>query len=563
MSYSTNLRHLFRPVEDGTLDSRAVNGYDSEEWEAFTYVESLSRRRYYDSTGELQTAAVNGERFDHDPETLAPKGLLVEDANTNIFLRSDEPNSWTEKTNVSVSGTTSAPETSKSAYLTTESDTGAGTSHYLRNNYTGSTTATTTCSVFLKANGRSTLQLRCVEDAATSNGVQLDIDLGAGTVSGGTAIGSGWTYQDSGIQSLINDWFRVWITFDAGSAAAQRFYLYGANPLGTITYDGDGSSGWYTWCVHIGFTAFLHMPVSTTTFAASALWDTIFQTNRDWWDNREGILYLEFDVPENIGTDEQQQVLYIYGGDNERYMLCYQEAAGNNSLSNNTRFDNDQQIQDHPTQLASGGRFRMAWYYSDDNSLSYMYVNGTKGTVISDWQAVSTLDTGTADFHLCSNNVNAGHLDQAWIREFRFYSPPDEDVEDFVDDLSQGNIDEEEDEEVAVTDGAFPRPPVDWRDQAEHHRKFVHAINLLMDGHTNAANSVTLGSETTTTVVTDERVGKDSIITFMPRTQNAAQIRSSMYVSDRGDGTFTLTHSSTAQSNMTFEYSIHGTGRLE
>ncbi len=38
---------------------------------------------YFDSTGTLQTAAINSPRFDVDPSTLAQKGLLIEESRTN------------------------------------------------------------------------------------------------------------------------------------------------------------------------------------------------------------------------------------------------------------------------------------------------------------------------------------------------------------------------------------------------------------------------------------------------------------------------------------------------
>jgi hypothetical protein len=41
---------------------------------------------YYDATGTMQTAATNAPRFDYDPVTLAPRGLLIEEQRTN-FIR--------------------------------------------------------------------------------------------------------------------------------------------------------------------------------------------------------------------------------------------------------------------------------------------------------------------------------------------------------------------------------------------------------------------------------------------------------------------------------------------
>ena len=59
----------------GTLDPRIT----------FT---RASTATYSDSSGVMQTAATNGPRFDYDPVTHAARGLLIEEARTNLWLQS-------------------------------------------------------------------------------------------------------------------------------------------------------------------------------------------------------------------------------------------------------------------------------------------------------------------------------------------------------------------------------------------------------------------------------------------------------------------------------------------
>ncbi|OIN87265.1 MAG: hypothetical protein AUJ12_02560 [Alphaproteobacteria bacterium CG1_02_46_17] len=49
---------------------------------------------YFDSTGTLQTASNNIPRFDYDPVTHAPKGILIEERRTNQAYYSTDPASW-------------------------------------------------------------------------------------------------------------------------------------------------------------------------------------------------------------------------------------------------------------------------------------------------------------------------------------------------------------------------------------------------------------------------------------------------------------------------------------
>jgi hypothetical protein len=58
------------------------------------------------SDGLIQTAAVNAPRFDHDPVTLASRGLLIEESRTNLLQRSEEFGTTWVTTNTTISSNT-------------------------------------------------------------------------------------------------------------------------------------------------------------------------------------------------------------------------------------------------------------------------------------------------------------------------------------------------------------------------------------------------------------------------------------------------------------------------
>jgi hypothetical protein len=107
---------------------------------------SLSRSTtatYFDSSGALQTAAINTPRFDHDPTTLAAKGLRLEDQRSNLFLQSGSP---ANQTITVVNGTEYTVSFYGTGTLTlsgaaTQTMTGTGATAHTAYTFTASTTS--------------------------------------------------------------------------------------------------------------------------------------------------------------------------------------------------------------------------------------------------------------------------------------------------------------------------------------------------------------------------------------------------------------------------------------
>lgn len=89
-------------------------------------------------------------------------------------------------------------------------------------------------------------------------------------------------------------------------------------------------------------------------------------------------------------------------------------------------------------------------------------------------------------------------------------------------------------------------------------RTTATVIRNLVDGKSNNTGSITLTANATSTTLTDNRVGANSVIVLMPKSANAATAMTAVYVSARGTGTATLTHDSNAASDRHFEYAIIG-----
>lgn len=87
-------------------------------------------------------------------------------------------------------------------------------------------------------------------------------------------------------------------------------------------------------------------------------------------------------------------------------------------------------------------------------------------------------------------------------------------------------------------------------------RAVAEVVNNSMNGKTNNTGNVLLRASNTTTTITDERLGFDSVILLSPLTANAAA--QTPYVSTKAKGSVVITHTSTAHTDLNFDYIIVG-----
>ena len=93
-------------------------------------------------------------------------------------------------------------------------------------------------------------------------------------------------------------------------------------------------------------------------------------------------------------------------------------------------------------------------------------------------------------------------------------------------------------------------------------RRMWDSLQAMRKGKIECVTSVTLTASATTTTLTDIRLSPQSVVTFDPKTANAAAelFGGTMYVltANRGDGTWTITHANAVSTDRTFQVSIIG-----
>jgi hypothetical protein len=95
-------------------------------------------------------------------------------------------------------------------------------------------------------------------------------------------------------------------------------------------------------------------------------------------------------------------------------------------------------------------------------------------------------------------------------------------------------------------------------DEKRHRRDIATWSQWVNQGHLQNTGTVTLTAGGTSTVVTDSRVGVNTVPVLQPATANAASAIASVYVSTVGNGSFTITHASSGSSDKTFRYALLG-----
>ena len=89
-------------------------------------------------------------------------------------------------------------------------------------------------------------------------------------------------------------------------------------------------------------------------------------------------------------------------------------------------------------------------------------------------------------------------------------------------------------------------------------RFIAEVVNNILNKRMDAGGEVTLSANVASTVVTDNRVTKNSVVVLSPTTANAAAALATTYIADGGYDTsgFTVTHENNTQTDRTFRYII-------
>ncbi len=235
------------------------------------------------SDGLIQTAAVNAARFDHDPVTLASRGLLIEESRTNLILQSDNfaSASWTKTSSTISSNIATAPDGSGNAdKLITDSGATQG-----RVTQTFTLTGSHVYSVFAKAGEWGWLS---IFPLSATGGVWFNLTNGTiGTQQSGF-VGS--------ITSFGDGWYRCAVQCTGIGTSGTTARIISTNANG-VQSTGDGTSGIFIWGAQIEAGSFATSYIPTTTGSVVRSADVCSITSSTLWNASGGTLLSKTIIP--------------------------------------------------------------------------------------------------------------------------------------------------------------------------------------------------------------------------------------------------------------------------
>ena len=291
-----------------------------------------STASYYNSAGVLSSAANDTLRFDYDPVTLAPKGILLEGARTNLLTYSQtfSDASWS-KQDISVSSNAgTAPDGTNTASKLVEAN-GGSVNPSLYRAFIPTNGVTYTYSVFAKKAERT--RLNFYNNAAAGLAWNCTFDLNSGTATG----------TGASILNVGNGWFLCSVTVTSTGVDSSNIQNRVYPAAGGLPYAGDGTSGLYVWGAQLEAGAFASSYIPTTSGTVTRAADSLTFPTSPWFNASAGTVFVEAS-PYTLSFDSFPRAAAFSNGTlaNEISVLFYQvapAAGGSIRLSNVVQSD--------------------------------------------------------------------------------------------------------------------------------------------------------------------------------------------------------------------------------
>jgi hypothetical protein len=259
----------------------------------------------YNPVAAPTSTAYYGPRFDYDPVTLAPKGLLIEEQRVNLLLRSEELDnaSWLKSASTVTANALVSPDGALDADKLVE-DTSNG-QHLIGQSSGTQAAGAFTFSFYVKAGERSRGECTVGSAVGAGSGFYASFNLNTQTATLMGQFGTGFTGTSASLTSAGNGWFRFQLsgTTSASSNVAVQINLY--NNAGSIGYTGDGTSGLFIYGAQLEAGAFATSYIPTVASQVTRTADNASMIGNNfarWYTQGVGTLFADWGPCRGVGS---------------------------------------------------------------------------------------------------------------------------------------------------------------------------------------------------------------------------------------------------------------------
>lgn len=355
-----------------------TNGSSLDSRITFTRASTATRTN---PSGIIESVAINTPRFDYNPVTLAPLGLLIEEQRTNLLTYSEQFDdaAWnktlgTVTVTVTADSTTSPDGTVDADKVITANATG---DHVIAQVASVTSGTTYTQSWFLKAAELNWVQV--TESTGFGSTQFQNINLSNG------AVGNGNYGSAVSVTSFGNGWYRVSVTDTATATSASGRFLLAlltsdvAARLTDIT--GNGTSGIYIWGAQLEAGAFAtsYIPTVASQVTRSADLASMTGTNfSSWFNATEGTVVSNITLRNTPALATQSLYAISNGTISERILVATGTGSGGN-INSAVSTGGVLQAQTINGSLSNAGNYKYANTYKINDFASI--VNGGSAVV--------------------------------------------------------------------------------------------------------------------------------------------------------------------------------------
>ena len=276
----------------------------------------------------LQTAASGEARFDHDPVTGESKGLLIEEARTNLSVNSVPVAGWSVNPDVKLMGYEVAPDGTIAAPYYMQLGTGSDASINNTDIPISASSSTNYCiSCFVKKapDGHNKAVFYNFFLGNSTKGSRFEYTFSTDTLAAYEADGGGVVPFNYGREFVGNGWVRIWyVVNDAhsglNSSLGTRFYTGNRD---VINYQGLIVWGFQ---VEVGSFPTSYIPTSGSTVTRAVEQVTMPNISPEL-NGQEGTLYVEA-TPPDYSTGDQR--LVSIGSSHSNVVEMFREYSSTN-----------------------------------------------------------------------------------------------------------------------------------------------------------------------------------------------------------------------------------------